>query len=119
MKAGRIAENLREADLRKAVKAKLQEQEGRNLFYKVNFLNRKGCTVDTNESYTEIIADELIKNYEQVKLTGGVPIRRIKSFDNNHCGIATVEARLERKGELGYNEKLLAVALLIQAKNIA
>ena len=100
----------KEADVRKEVQAKLQENL--NSFYGVGILNYEGTTVDTEKNLSEVIADELIRNYDQVSKIGkDALIRRTKSFNRNHKGVATVKARIQRFGCLEYNEKLLAIAL--------
>ena len=100
----------KEADVRKGVQTKLKENP--NSFYREALLNYKGKTVDSDTLLTEVIADELIKNYDQVSKIGrNTPIRKTKSFNREHVGVATVKARIQRFGYLGYNEKLLAIAL--------
>jgi hypothetical protein len=103
----------KEADLRKEVQAKLKENI--NLFYREGFLNYEGATVDSKKILTEVIADELIKNYHQVSKIGkDTLIRRTKSFNRHHNGVATVKTRIQRFGYLGYSEKLLAIARYCQ-----
>jgi len=100
----------KEADVRNKVQAKLKENL--NSFYGEGFLNYEGATVDSKNILTEVIADELIKNYHQVSKIGRkTPIRKKKSFNRNHNGIASVNARLQKFGYLEYSEKLLAIAL--------
>lgn len=100
----------KEADLRQEVQTKLKENL--NSFYREGFLNYEGITVDGEIFFTEIIADELIKNYDQVSKIGrNTLIRKTKSFNRHHNGIANVKARMQSFGYLGYCEKLLAIAL--------
>lgn len=100
----------KEADVRKEVQAKLKENL--NSFYREDFLNYEGKTGDNKKILTEVIADELIKNYDQVRKIGrNTLIRKKKSFNRHHNGVAIVKARIQRFGYLGYGEKLLAIAL--------
>lgn len=100
----------KEADIRKEVQAKLKENL--NSFYREDFLNYEGKTVDNKIKLTEVIADELIKNYDQVRKIGrNTLIRKTKSFNRHHNGVANVKARIQRFGYLEYSEKLLAIAL--------
>lgn len=106
----------KEADVRKEVQTKLQENL--NSFYGVGILNYKGRTEDTKKYLSEVIADELIRNYDQVSKIGkDALIRKKKSFNHNHKGVANVKARIQRFGYLEYNEKLLAIALYNSKKS--
>jgi hypothetical protein len=97
------------ADIREKVRTKLKEAP--HLFYTKAFLNYAGKPTDSEEPYTEVIADELINSYNLVSQIGkNTPIRR-KSFNRHHDGVANVKARIQRYGYLEYNEKLLAIAL--------
>lgn len=81
-------------------------------FYKKNILNYRGKTIDQGPPYSEVIADELINNYEQLsQLEKGVRIRETKSFYRGHNGKPNVEARESKFGKITYSEKLLAIAL--------
>ena len=101
--------DFKKADIRTKVQAKLKNDL--NLFYTEAFLNYAGKPIDSEEPYTEVIADELINNYNLVSQIGkNTPIRK-KSFNANHNGVANVKARIKRFGYLEYNEKLLAIAL--------
>lgn len=106
----------KEADVRKEVQTKLQQNL--NSFYGVGILNYEGTTADTKINLSEVIADELIGNYDQVcKIGKGTLIRRTKPFKRNHKGVANVAARIKRFGYLEYNEKLLAIALYNSKKS--
>lgn len=100
----------KEGDVRKEVRTKLKENL--NSFYKDGILNYEGYTADSKNELTEVIADELIENYDQLRKIGRYSlIRRTKSFNRNHNGVANVTARLQKFGSLGYSEKLFAIAL--------
>jgi len=100
----------KDTDIRNEVQTQLQAN--RNLFYGVGILNYEGVTVDTKINLSEVIADELLRNYHLVEKIGkDTLIRRTKSFNRNHKGVANVKARIRRFGYLEYNEKLLAIAL--------
>ncbi|MEN6317207.1 MAG: hypothetical protein ABFD82_00415 [Syntrophaceae bacterium] len=99
-----------EDDLRNEVRVRLKEDL--DSFYQEDFLNYEGSTLDSKKKLTEVIADELVKNYDQVSKIGkNADIRRTRSFNRNHDGVANVKARMWRFGNLEYNEKLLAIAL--------
>ncbi len=81
-------------------------------FYKENILNYRGKTIDQGTLYSEVIADELINNYEQLSQLGkGVCIRETETFDRGHNGKPNVEARIRKFGKITFSEKLLAIAL--------
>ena len=81
-------------------------------FYKENILNYRGKTTDQGTPYSEVIADELINNYEQLSQLGkGVRIRETKSFCMGHKGEPNVDARKNKFGKITFSEKLLAIAL--------
>jgi hypothetical protein len=100
----------REDIIRDMVKEKLINNI--NLFYKSAFLNYSGKTLDTKEEYTEVIADELVNNYDRISQPWkNLPIRKTKSFNMSHDGFSNVKSRLKKFGKLEYCEKLLAIAL--------
>lgn len=100
----------KEADVRQMVRDGVKDDI--DSFYKDHILNYEGTTADTNIIMSEVIADELVKNYAQVSKIGkNSLIRRSKSFNRSHEGIAYVRNRINRFGELTYNEKCLAIAL--------
>jgi len=98
-------------DFRKAdIITKLQNDP--NLFYTAKLLNYSGKPTDSEQPYTEVIAEELIKNYNLVSQIGnGVPIRKTKSFNAHPNHIPNVKSRLKKFQRLEYCEKLLAIAL--------
>lgn len=99
-----------EEKIREKVRNKLENDP--NLFYKESFLNYTGKTIDTKEPYTEVIADELVKYYDQLRRIGeNYPIRKAKSFNAHPNHIPNVNCRLKQFNQLEYCEKLLAIAL--------
>lgn len=99
-----------EEKIREKVRNKLINDP--NLFYKEPFLNYAGNSTDSKEPYTEIIADELVKNYNHVRRIGeNAPVRKIKSFNAHPNHIPNVSATLNKFKQLEYCEKLLAIAL--------
>lgn len=100
----------KKADIRNEVLDKLQNDP--NLFYKSKFLNYSGKPADSEEPYVEIIANELINNYNLVmKIGENSPIRKVKCFNAHPSHIPNVKSRLERFKQLEYCERLLAIAL--------
>jgi hypothetical protein len=103
----------KEAELRTIVQAKLTGNL--NSLYAAGFLNYEGKTEDSKISISEVIADELIKNYDQVSKIGrNTLIRRTRPFNRDHKGYINVKARMQGSEQLEYieyNEKCLAVAL--------
>lgn len=100
----------KEAVIRKKVQAELQKDP--NFFYTKTFLNYAGNSIDSKEPYTEIIADELVRNYDQVRRIGeNAAIHKTKSFNAHRNYIPNVKARLKKFEQLEYCEKLLAIAL--------
>ena len=101
---------VKEADIRQIVRDRLRDNI--NTFYTDQMLNYEGTTADTKMIMSEVIADELIKNYAQLSKIGkNTLIRRSKPFNCGHNGIAYVRNRINRFKKLTYNEKCLAIAL--------
>lgn len=101
---------VKEADIRQIVRDRLKDNI--NSFYTDRMLNYEGTTADTKIIVSEVIADELNKNYAQLSKIGkNTLIRRSKPFNCGHKGIANVRNRINKFGELTYNEKCLAIAL--------
>jgi len=80
--------------------------------YQENFINYRGMTKDSRKPYSEVIAEELVNNYNQLMQLGkDISIRKTRSFNACHNGIPNVAARIERFKFLKFSEKLLAIAL--------
>ncbi|MDP2854512.1 MAG: hypothetical protein Q8O28_09760 [Smithellaceae bacterium] len=95
-----------------AIRENVRDRLNLNLFYTEAFLNYAGNPIDSKELYTEIIADELIRNYDQVSKIGkDIIIRRTKTFNAHPNHIPNVKSRLQKFKQLEYCEKLLAIAL--------
>lgn len=88
-----------------------------HLFYTDKIVNYRGKTTDQATPYSEVIADELIKNFQILStMENKVSIRSTKSFKLNHQGKPNVDARLDRFNKLSFSEKLLAIALFNSEK---
>lgn len=83
-----------------------------HLFYTDKIVNYRGTTTDQGTPYSEVIADELINNFQILStMENGVSIRKTKSFRLENKGEPNVDARLDRFKKLTFSEKLLAIAL--------
>jgi len=88
-----------------------------HFLYQKNFLNYQGKTKESHRPYIEVISEELLRNYEQMKRIGqNIAIRQTKSFQVGHNGVPNVDSRLRRYNTLRYSEKLLAIALYNSSK---
>jgi hypothetical protein len=86
--------------------------------YSKSVVNFTGCTSDTRTLYSEIVSDELIKNFHILSSLGsGKNIRSTKPFRlATHNGKSNVSKRVQRDGNISYFEKGLAIALYNNTK---